>query len=109
MTDDALLGILTDIAAELKRLADILEKSPKQAQEPSPAAPKVATLEIVRERLGAYLEKVQTAGNLDGSVTIRPKHFLLQETWRSIDQALRPLNAKWKPAVKGIGSWIVPA
>ena len=74
---------------------------------PRVPAPKPAGLEIVRSRLGAHLEKVDVTVNLDGSVTVTPKHYLLQETWRSIDQALKPLNAKWIPTVKGIGSWRV--
>jgi hypothetical protein len=62
----------------------------------------------VRSRLGAYLEKVQVISNLDGSVTVTPKHYLLGDTWRSIDQALRPLNAKWVPQAKKIGTWRIP-
>jgi len=81
-----------------------------QAVPPRPAAskPPSLTVETLRERLAKWLDKVEVTSTLNG-FAVKPRHFLLRPTWEEIDACLRGLGAKWVPAVKGVGSWIVPA
>jgi hypothetical protein len=55
-----------------------------------------------------WLDKVEVTSTLNG-FAVKPRHFLLRETWQAIDDALRTIGAKWIPQAKGVGSWIVPA
>jgi len=81
-----------------------------QAVPPRPAAskPPSLTVETLRERLAKWLDKVEVTSTLNG-FAVKPRHFLLRETWQAIDDALRTIGAKWIPQAKGVGSWIVPA
>jgi len=82
----------------------------KQAEIPRPAAskPPSLTVETLRERLAKWLDKVEVTSTLNG-FAVKPRHFLLRETWQAIDDALRTIGAKWIPQAKGVGSWQVPA
>jgi len=84
--------------------------SENHALPPRPAAskPPSLTVETLRERLAKWLDKVEVTSTLNG-FAVKPRHFLLRPTWEEIDACLRGLGAKWVSAVKGVGSWIVPA
>jgi hypothetical protein len=66
------------------------------------------TVETLLERLAKWADKVEVTSTLNG-FAVRPRHFLLRQTWVEVDTCLRDLGAKWVPAVKGVGSWIVPS
>jgi len=80
----------------------------KTQQSPTASKPPSLTVEIVRERLAKWLDKVEVTPTLNG-FAVKPRHFLLRETWQAIDDALRTIGAKWIPQAKGVGSWIVPS
>jgi len=65
-------------------------------------------IDTIRGRLAKWLDKLEVTSTLNG-FAVKPPHFLLRPTWEEIDACLRGLGAKWVSAVKGVGSWIVPA
>ena len=94
-------------AAKPKETLPVVEN---HAVSPRPAVskPPSLTVETLRERLAKWLDKVEVTSTLNG-FAVKPRHFLLRPTWEEIDACLRGLGAKWVSAVKGVGSWIVPA
>jgi len=98
------LTVLENHAKESPRVSD------NHALPPGPAAskPPSVTVETLRERLAKWLDKVEVTSTLNG-FAVKPRHFLLRETWQAIDDALRTIGAKWIPQAKGVGSWQVPA
>jgi len=94
-------------AAKPKETLPVVEN---HAVSPRPAVskPPSLTVETLRERLAKWLDKVEVTSTLNG-FAVKPRHFLLRETWQAIDDALRTIGAKWIPQAKGVGSWIVPA
>jgi hypothetical protein len=94
-------------AAKPKESLPVVEN---HAVSPRPAVskPPSLTVETLRERLAKWLDKVEVTSTLNG-FAVKPRHFLLRETWQAIDDALRTIGAKWIPQAKGVGSWQVPA
>ena len=87
--------------------------APNGTAPPSPAGLKpshdvTVTIEVLRERLAKWLDKVEVTSTLNG-FAVKPRHFLLRPTWEEIDASLRCLGAKWVRQEKGVGSWIVPS
>ena len=75
---------------------------------PATSKPASLTVETLREHLAKWLDKVEVTPTLNG-FAVKPRHFLLRETWQAIDDALRTIGAKWIPQAKGVGSWQVPS
>jgi len=82
----------------------ILPVSPR----PAASKPPSLTVETLLEHLAKWLDKVEVTPILNG-FAVKPRHFLLRETWQAIDDALRTIGAKWIPQAKGVGSWQVPS
>jgi hypothetical protein len=89
---------------ESPRVSDNHAVSPR----PAVAKPPSLTVETLREHLAKWLDKVEVTSTLNG-FAVKPRHFLLRETWQAIDDVLRTIGAKWIPQAKGVGSWQVPA